>query len=344
MSATIASLRQSRGRRRRRFLLVAGALALATLAAVTLTLTLGSFRIGIPDVVASLLHLADNASIDFVVRELRLPVAVSALAVGAALGTSGTIFQQLLRNPLASPDIVGISAGASLAAVIGITVLQVSSLAICGLALVGALLGSALMYLLAWRDGLSGYRFVLIGIGVSATFEGIVGYLITRTDEYEAREALHWLNGTVGRADDAQQYTLAAALVVLLPLTILLERQLRLLELGDETARNLGGRVEGAKLALMGLAVLLVALATAVAGPIIFVALIAGPVAQRLLGPAAGGVLPAALMGAALLLGADLIANHVLPTPLPTGIVTGALGAPYLIWLVATTNREGQGG
>ena len=341
---TIGALREARQQRLNRGAVVRLGLVGAVLLLFMITLVAGSYSLGLLEVLGSVTGLDRDPSVDFIVRELRLPVAISALCTGAALGASGTIFQQVLRNPLASPDIVGVSTGAGVAAVAGIVIWQTSSLAICGLALLGGLAGALLMYLLAWRDGVSGYRFILIGIGVSFTFTGITGYLLTRAELYDARAAMHWLTGTVGRADDSQQYALALALLVLLPLAALCQRQLRLLELGEDTARGLGGRTELARFALIALAVLLVSFATAVAGPITFVALVAGPVAHRLLGPAAGGVFPAACVGGALLLGADLIAAQLLPMPLPTGVVTGALGAPYLVWLLATANREGQGG
>ncbi|MFC0527476.1 FecCD family ABC transporter permease [Phytohabitans kaempferiae] len=336
-----------RGNRRRRWLrsvTVTAALAITVAALFVLTMMVGSFRIGAWDVVASVLHLADNPSVDFVVRELRLPTAASALTVGLALGASGTIFQQLLRNPLASPDFVGLTSGAGLAAVGGIVLLQVTGLAVSGLALGGAVLAASLMYLLAWRDGVTGYRFILIGIGVAVFFDGLIGFVLSRAQLFEARQAMHWLTGSVGQASTQELRLLTGALLVLLPTAVLLQRQLRALELGDDAARALGARTELARAGLLGIAVVLVALAVAAAGPIIFVALIAGPIANRLLGPATGGILPAALAGAALLLTADLVAVHLLPTPLPTGVVTGAVGAPYLLWLLATTNRQGAGG
>lgn len=344
LAPTVDALRQARRQRTVRATVVRLGLVAVALSLFLVTLVAGSYRLGLLEVLGSVTGLIPDPSVDFIVRELRLPVAISALCTGAALGASGTIFQQVLRNPLASPDIVGVSAGAGVAAVAGIVIWQTSSLETCALALVGGLVGALLMYLLAWRDGVSGYRFILIGIGVSFTFTGMTSYLLTRADLYDARAAMHWLTGTVGRADDSQQFALAIALLVLLPLAGLCQRQLRLLELGEDTARGLGGRTELARFSLIALAVLLVSFATAVAGPITFVALIAGPVAQRLLGPAAGGVFPAACVGGALLLGADLIAAQLLPMPLPTGVVTGALGAPYLVWLLATANREGQGG
>jgi iron complex transport system permease protein len=169
-----------------------------------------------------------------------------------------------------------------------------------------------------------------------------VGYLLTRADIHDARRAMHWLVGSVGQAGPTELRVLMV--VVLVPVAVMLQRQLRTLELGDDLARGMGTRVELARFGLITLSVMLIGTATAVAGPIMFVALIAGPVAARLLGPATGGVVAAAFTGAGLLLIADLVARHVLPTELPTGVVTGAVGAPYLLWLLATTNREGAGG
>lgn len=338
------ALRGTRRRRLARSVTVTGALAVTVAALFVFTMMVGSFRLSATEVIASVLHLRDDASVDFVVRGLRLPTAASALTVGLALGASGTIFQQLLRNPLASPDLVGIANGASLAAVVGIVVLEVGGLVVSGLALGGAVVAGLLMYLLAWRDGVTGYRFILIGIGVAAFFDGIVGYVLTKAQLFEARQAMHWLTGSVGQASASELWLLSAALVVLLPAALLLQRPLRALELGDDAARALGTRTELSRAGLLATAVVLVALAVAVAGPIAFVALVAGPIANRLLGPATGGILAAAFVGAALLLSADLVAVHVLPTPLPTGVVTGAVGAPYLLWLLATTNRQGAGG
>ncbi|KAB8196539.1 iron chelate uptake ABC transporter family permease subunit [Nonomuraea phyllanthi] len=338
------AFRATRRRRAARSLVVTVSLAVAVVALFVLTMMVGSFRLGADEVVASVLHLRDDPSVDFVVRGLRLPTAASALAVGLALGAAGTIFQQLLRNPLASPDFVGINSGAGLAAITGIVLLQAGGLVVSGLALAGAAVAALLMYVLAWRDGVAGYRFILIGIGTTLFFDGLTGYMLTRAQLSDARQAMHWLTGSVGQAGDGELRLLLGAVLLLLPTAVLLQRQLRALELGDDTARALGIRTELGRAGLLATAVALTALAVAVAGPIVFVALVAGPIANRLLGPATGGIVPAALAGAALLLTADLIAVHLLPTPLPTGVVTGAVGAPYLLWLLATTNRQGAGG
>jgi iron complex transport system permease protein len=343
-AATAVAFRTTRRRRATRSLVVTCSLLVAVTALFVLTMMVGSFQLTAGEVIASVLQLRDDPSVDFVVRGLRLPTAASALAVGLALGAAGTIFQQLLRNPLASPDFVGINSGAGLAAITGIVLLQASGLAVSALALAGAVVAALLMYVLAWRDGVAGYRFILIGIGASLFFDGLIGYMLTRAQLSDARQAMHWLTGSVGQADPGELRLLLGAVLLLLPTALLLQRQLRALELGDDTARALGTRTELSRAGLLATAVVLTALAVAVAGPIVFVALVAGPIANRLLGPATGGIIPAALVGAALLLTADLIAVHLLPTPLPTGVVTGAVGAPYLLWLLATTNRQGAGG
>lgn len=318
-------------------------LALLAAALFVVTLMVGTLRLTPWEVVASLLHLGDDPSTDFVVRDLRLPTAATALGVGLALGVAGLVFQRLLANPLASPDFVGVSGGASLAAVSTLLFTSAGAAATSVMALVGALAAAVAVYLLAWRGGITGYRFILIGIGLSQLFTALIGYAIARADLTDAREAMTWLVGSVGSAGSFELRALLVGTALLLPVVLLLSRRLDALELGDDAASALGVRVERSRLALLLLSVLLVALATAAAGPMAFVALIAGPIAIRLVGNAAS-IPAAACVGAVLVLAADLVAQHVLPVALPTGVVTGAVGAPYLIWLLATVNREGRGG
>lgn len=320
------------------------ALAAVAFALFILTMMVGSFYVPAWDVISSAFHLRDEPSVDFIVRDLRLPTATAALAVGFALGVSGLLFQKLLGNPLASPDFVGISSGASMFAVSSIILFGAGSSMISASALAGALVSAVIIYLLAWRDGISGYRFVLIGIGLSQFMLSIIGYLVARAELYEARQAMTWLVGTVGQAGSTELRMLIVALLVLIPVAFMLQRPLRVLELGDDTAKALGANVELSRLALIAVAIVLIGLATAVAGPIMFVALIAGPIAQRIVGHSGGGIVAAGLVGSIIVLGADLVAHHVVPVDLPTGVITGIIGAPYLIWLLATVNREGRGG
>jgi iron complex transport system permease protein len=351
VSATTVAPTPARGRGparpirpfRRRAVIVTVATGALALALFLLTLGVGSTVIPPWQVVASLLHLTDAPLIDIVVRELRLPTALTGLAVGLAFGLSGPLFQRMLGNPLASPDFVGISSGSALFACAAIISFQASGLAVAGASLVGGLLSAGLIYVLAWRGGVRGFRFILIGIGVSAIMESLVGYLLSRATVWDARAAMTWLIGSVGQAGPDELAILCGVLVLAVPVGLLLERQLRSLELGDDAASALGTRVEPARLGIVAIVIVLIGCATAVAGPIPFVALMAGPIAARLFGPAPGGLLASAFIGASLVMGADLVASHLLPTTLPTGVVTGLVGAPYLLWLLATANREGRG-
>lgn len=339
-----AKLQRQRRGRHLRYAGVTVALGVLAFGFFVLTMMVGSARLTGEQVLRSIFGVGSTPGVDFIVLDLRLPVATAGFAVGLALGVAGTLFQRLLRNPLASPDFVGVSSGASLAAVGGIVIVQAQGMSVPALALGGALVSSVLMYVLAFKDGISGYRFILIGIGVSSFMSGLVSYVITRGTLSDAREAMHWLVGSVGLAGETETRILLVGLIVLLPITAALSKPLRSLELGDDSAKALGTRVQLAHLALITVSVALTGLATAVAGPIVFVALVAGPVANRLLGPAAGGVLAAGFVGASLLMAADLVAVHLFPAELPTGVVTGLVGAPYLLWLLATSNKEGAGG
>jgi iron-siderophore transport system permease protein len=339
-STVLVRVRLARRRVARRRAGVSAALGALAFALFTLTLMIGSTWVSPGDVLASLLSLREDPLTDFVVRELRLPTAATALMVGMAFGVAGPLFQRMLGNPLASPDFVGVSTGASLFAAGAIVLLHLGGLWVSGAALLGASVSSLLIYLLAFRGGITGFRFILMGIGVSAFMSSLVGYLLARSQIFDARAAMAWLTGSVGFAGATELRVLTAVLVLTLPLVLVLDSPVRVLELGDEPAAALGLRVEHVRRLLIGVGVLLVGVATAAAGPIPFVALMAGPIASRLLGPARGGVLAAGFVGASIVLGADLVSNHLLPSPLPTGVVTGLVGAPYLVWLLATANAD----
>ncbi|GAA4664358.1 iron chelate uptake ABC transporter family permease subunit [Streptomyces chumphonensis] len=279
----------------------------------------------------------------FVVNDVRLPRVVTGLLVGAALGTAGALFQSLTRNPLGSPDVLGFTQGAATGALAVIVLAGGSSLALAGGAALGGLLTGALIYALAWRQGVHGYRLVLIGIGVMAVLTGVNGYLLTRAQITEAGRAVLWLTGSLdGRGWDSA-LPLLAVLVALLPLALGGGRALRLLEMGDDAAAALGVRVERLRLTLLAAAVLLTAAAAAAAGPVSFVALTAPQLARRLTRAPGANLLPSLCVGAALLVGADLLAQHaVTGRVLPVGVVTGLVGGAYLVWLLATERRAGR--
>ncbi|MFI7288835.1 FecCD family ABC transporter permease [Streptomyces anulatus] len=333
-----------RGRSLRRSVLVGAALMAAVIVMFGVSLSFGDMVMPIGKVVTTLFGGGDGGS-QFVVLELRLPRALLAILVGAAFGLSGAVFQTVLRNPLASPDLIGISAGASAVAVTAALLFQISGLALSASALTGSLVAGAAIYLLAWRQGIAGQRLVLVGIGVGMGLSSIVWYVMARSESTDAQEAFRWLAGSLNGRSWGQVWPLLIALGVLVPLTALAAHALRPLQLGDDAAAGLGAKVEGGRLALLGCATALAGVATAAAGPVGFVAFVAAPIARRLV-PGRGAALPlAALTGALLVLVADFAAQHALPSvQLPVGVVTSIIGAPYLLLLLARANRVGSGG
>lgn len=337
-----------RGRRsvrlHRRTLLAGGALLLATAAVALVNLSSGDFPVPVGAVLRSLLGQGDTGT-DFIVYDLRLPRVLTTLLVGAALGASGAIFQGLTRNPLGSPDFVGLTVGAATGALIVILILGRGGPAIAAGAILGCLLTAVSIYRLAFRRGVQPFRLVLMGIGVSALLDAVNSYLIYRARLDEAVEAQVWLIGSVNGPGWTEVALVGGALAVLLPVALHFGRHLDMLALGDETAVLHGVPVERSRAVLALAGVGLAAGATAAAGPISFVALAAGPLAARLTRSPRAGLLPAALMGAALLVASDGLAQHVLPGhDIPVGVVTAALGGVYLTWLLVHERRHlGQG-
>lgn len=329
---------------RPRLVALCGVLAPAVFLVLCWGLTFGDFPIALTDVVRALAGAGDPGTV-LVVQELRLPRAMVGLLAGAALGASGALFQTLTRNPLASPDMIGITQGAGTAVVAGIVLGWDGGLGTQTLGLFGALATALTVYALAWRRGTTGYRIILVGVGVAWICTSATDYLVARGGRFQAQAAVGWLVGNLNGRTWSQVGPLAAAVAVLLPTALLLGRQLRTLQLGTDVATGLGTRVQTVHLAVLLTGVGLVAFATAAAGPVAFVALAAPQIAQRLAGTAWPPVLAAGLTGALMVLGSDLIARTVIPdTELPVGIVTGVLGAPVLLWLLVRANRAGSGG
>ncbi|MGH3357654.1 MAG: FecCD family ABC transporter permease [Nocardioidaceae bacterium] len=338
------TVRHARRHRAARVTGVTVALAIVCFAVFCVSLSVGDYDIPLPEVVRTLLGRGDSAS-TFIVNELRLPRALTAVLAGAAFGLSGAIFQTLLRNPLASPDIIGITAGASASAVVCILGFGLSGYVVSGAAFAGALATALGMYVLAWRDGVGGYRLVLIGVAMHALLTSVISYLMTRAQVYDAQQALVWLTGSLNAKTWTTVQIIAWCSLLLFPLALVLGRGLRALQLGDDAARALGVGVERSRLGLLVVAVALAAVATAAAGPVVFVAFVAAPIARRMIGHNGLALVPAALIGAIVMLASDFAAQHAIAgTQFPVGVVTGIVGAPYLLWLLVTTNRVGRGG
>ena len=275
----------------------------------------------------------------FALLELRAPRAFLGLFTGAAFGMAGTTFQTMLRNPLASPDIIGISSGASAFAVFAIIVLGASDTTVSLFALGGALVTALAIFVLSSTTGFAGFRMILIGIGFAALLNAVTQWILSGSPSWDLQTAMRWLSGSLNGATWKTVIPLAIVTVALGLVLILLRRHLDLMRLGDDTARGLGVPVTASRIALVITAVALLAVATASAGPIAFVAFMSGPVAARLLKSGRPPLFESALVGAALVLGADLIAQNAFAVHYPVGVVTGLLGAPFLIYLLIRMNK-----
>jgi iron complex transport system permease protein len=342
-AATAAVVARSRSSARARALRASAVLAAAAFVAFAISVSVGDYPIPIQDVVPAIFGFGDEGTV-YVVQELRLPRTLVGAMVGAAFGVAGAIFQAVARNPLASPDILGILSGASAAAVFAMTVVGASYVVVALAAFAGALALSTAIYVLAWRQGVSSYRFVLVGIALGTAAQAITAYLVTEAELFEAAAAAVWLTGSLNASGWETVVPLATALAVLLPAALVLGDRLRVLQLGDDTARGLGLGLERSRLALLLVAVALAGAATAAAGPVLFVAFLAAPIARRL-ASAPVTLVPAALTGALIVLTADVAGRRVFaPTEIPVGVFTGLCGAPYFLWLLARANRTGRGG
>ena len=294
-----------------------------------------------PSDVLAVINGQDVPGASFTVGRLRLPRAVLALVVGLCFGLSGITFQTMLRNPLASPDIIGISAGASTAAAFAIVTLSLSGPAVSLFAIAVGLGVAMLIYVLSYRDGVAGTRLILIGIGIAAMLESLTLYILSRAGAWDLQEAQRWLTGSLNSSSWEDVLPTLVALVVLGPLLLSCMSDLEMLQLGDDAASALGVRVELTRLVVIVSAVGLIAFATAATGPIAFVAFLAGPIAARIVGPGGSLLVPSALVGALLVLVADLCGQYAFGHRYPVGVVTGVLGAPYLVYLIVRSNRAG---
>lgn len=265
------------------------------------------------------------------------------LLVGASLGLGGAIFQSVSRNPLGSPDVLGLGQGATAGALIMIVLFSGTANQVALGALVGGLVTGVAIYLLAWKRGVHGYRLVLVGIGVSAIVTAVNGYLLTKADLVDAARAVVWMTGSLNGRDWAQVWPLLAMCAVLVPLVLGNARGLRMMEMGDDVSYALGVRVERVRLLLMLSAVLLTAGATAAVSPVGFVALTAPQLARRLTRSPGPNLVPSMCMGAALLIVADWASQRAFGADqLPVGVVTGVLGGIYLLWLLVTERKAGR--
>jgi len=333
--------------RRRRFALrielrsivVCGALAVAVIVLAVAAMVTGSYQLNIGQV-ASALTGGETGLVHDIVVEWRLPRVVAAVVFGAALGVSGAMFQSLTRNSLASPDVIGFSTGSYTGALIVIILIDGSYLQVAGGALLGGIATALLVYVLAWRRGVQGFRLIIVGIAVAAMLNSLNTWMILKAELEVAMSAAAWGAGSLNGVSWDQVGIGGALIAVLLVLAGMLSRPMRQMELGDDTAAAHGVRIAVARLGLIAVGVSLTATVTAASGPIAFIALAAPQIARRLARTAGITLAPAAFVGALLCLTADYIAQHLAPNPLPIGIITVMIGGGYLGYLLFIEARR----
>ncbi|MGO2660156.1 FecCD family ABC transporter permease [Mycetocola reblochoni] len=337
--------------RRPRRLIVAAALGAVGLGIALLSLSTGESTVPLSVVVDAVVG-RDTAGAGYIVAEFRLPRVLGAVLVGVGLGAAGAVTQSLLRNPLASPDIIGVTSGASTAAVVALAATAglasspagaVAGMPVALAALLGGLLAGALVLAGAWRRGLEPGRVVLVGLGVNAGFGALTSWVLLRAELPGLQTSLVWLTGSLNNA--RMTTILPVALIVLLALTLLAlgSRTLGMLRYDARVAAALGVRVSAAQLVLLGLAVVLASAVTAVAGPVPFVAFVAPQIALALFRTEGPPLAYSALLGAVMMLASDLIAARAFAVPLPVGIVTAVLGVPVLLWILLRAGRRERG-
>lgn len=326
-------------RLRRRTLITCAALSLACLAVVVLSLASGDYALSPVEIIRALAGQGDEMQ-TMIVVQWRLPRALLALLLGACLGISGAIFQSLTRNPLGSPDVIGFSAGAHTGALVSILILSGGYVETASGALVGGLATATAVYLLTYRSGIEGFRLIVVGIAIAAMLSAANVWMIRRADLQIAMSAATWAAGSLnGLGFDRLVPTAIAALPLLMAATAL-SRPMRQLELGDDAAIASGVRADPARLALVAIGVALVAVVTAAAGPIAFVALAAPQLARRMAATAGTTMLTSALVGGLLLLAADWCAQHAFGLQMPVGIMTFNIGGLYFLWLLIREGRK----
>lgn len=332
-----SSVLDIRARVRRRRTVVVAAVLVAVVLLGIVSLSIGDYPIAPGDLWNTLWGGGDRLQ-SYVVFQVRAPRLAMALLVGAALGVAGALLQTLLGNPLASPDLLGISGGAGVAAVFGILIAGVGGPLLAVAAFIGGLVVAFFLLLAGRHRADGGYRLILAGVGVAFLTVALTNYLMVRAQVELAQAALIWLTGSLASTPWWNVVTVLVVVVLTIPAVVASARWLPITQMGARTAASLGVRASTVRLITVLTAVLLTAVTCAFVGPIAFIALCAPAIARPLLGHGAIGIGTSAAVGAGLLAAADLVAQFAIPgVSVPVGVVTGAIGAVFLLWLLATS-------
>lgn len=338
---SVAYIIEGRHQRQRRWIIVTSLLAVLACILCLLMLLIGNTIYPIKEVIRALMG-EQIQGVSFAVNIIRLPRMVAGFFAGLAFGIAGSIFQTLFRNPLANPNVLGITAGSSAAAVFCIVILQASNAVISIASLIAGLITVMVIYGLSKVRGFSIGRLILIGIGVQAMFDALISYLLLVSAEQNLPAALRWLNGSLNGSQMHELPPLIISVLILVPIVILLTKHLSILELGEQSAISLGVNTDITRMVLVSSSVVMISLATSTTGPIAFISFLAGPIAKRLVGSGFSSIIPAGLVGANLVLASDLVGQFAFNVRFPVGVITGIIGAPYLIYLLIRMNRRGE--
>lgn len=316
-------------------------LSIMSLILIACELCFGSVYYPVKDIIKVL--MGENIDgVSYAVKNVRIPRMMGAVLSGFAFGIAGYVFQNLLHNPLASPDVIGISAGTSTAAVFLILFLNIRGGIVSLVAMAFGIFTAILIYRLSIIKGHFTYgRMILIGIAVSALLRAITSYLLSKAAEYDVGSTMQWLSGSLNGVQMKDIPALMVVVVILTLFLVSLTRHMEIIPLGDDFATTLGINIRLTYSIMIVAAVILISFATSVTGPIASVAFLSGPIASSLAGKGKASLIPAGLVGTVLTLGADLVAFHAFPVHYPVGVVTGLLGAPYMLYLLIRMNRRG---
>lgn len=314
---------------------------IALLALLTIvSLLVGSYPLSLEQLSSVVMGTLDPVS-EIVLMDYRLPRILTAILVGISFAIAGAIFQTLMRNPLASPDVIGFSAGAGVGALASL--FFATGIPLIYAAIAGGLITALFVMLMSWQSGISAYRLILIGIGTNFVLTAVLDLMLSRIDLNQAVEMSKWLAGTLDNGSWSDVVHLLIGLLVLLPVSYWLQFSLDRLSLGQDIATALGIRITAASLALIATGVALTALAVTSAGPLPFIAFVSGPIAKRLVNSSDSVLFTAALVGALVTLTADILARYLGGwISIPTGVFTAFIGAPYLLWLLINQIRRGH--
>jgi iron complex transport system permease protein len=337
----LAFIEQGQKKRKKRYQIVEVILILLVIILSVLMMTVGNTFYS-PRTVVQVLAGKDMGNATFTILTLRLPRMIAGIATGFSFGLAGSVFQTMLRNPLANPNIIGITSASSAGAVFCILILHAGGSIVFGGSILVATITAVLIYLLSKMKKYSTGRLILVGIGFQALMNSAVSYFLLIGNEKDIAGALRWMSGSLNGVQMTSNYLLLVVMVICIPFILFYARSLKILELGEQSATTMGVNTNRARGILLVSSVILVAVATATTGPIAFVSFLSGPIAKRITGHGNSSPVIAGLFGVVLVLAADIIGQQAFAIRFPVGVITGLLGAPYLIYLLIRMNRHGE--